>query len=142
MVVDGYAITVKSDSENLGDIGWNNFSGGFVIYKDGLTLFMCKIQPFTDNCGIKAVKQVYFVKPNVPVFKMVELLEQFLVQACNVAIVAGSGYAYTVMDLQKKWPGIICTPPVHNPNYMSKHEIILWYKVLQPLEKPNPWFPR
>ena len=133
-----------------GDIKWNNSQLNIkweVLHTSGDTyVASCKIDPFTDNCGIKAVSHIYVASDKLKTF-FIEHLENFLKNCLNTGLMIGSdcycgGYAGVTGDTIKKYgQDYVFTDPVWNPNYTwdKEHKIFLFHKDLTKHDYPDIW---
>ena len=119
-----------------GDIGLNDSNLDVEISNETHRL-RCKIEPFTKNCGIKAISHVR----GDP--ELLEILESFLFHVCRAGIVVASDYINGGTFKMLK-PYFKATDPVWNPVYTwpggESHKIVLFHKFLGDLKGTNnPW---
>jgi len=140
---------LNGDRQNS-DIKWNAWSGRLAIQLSNgdqkiADVFNCEINPFTGNCGIKAISHVYFAADQAMSAKdrkswrarVLTMVEGFLYHVCNCGLVIGSdnnaGGSWSTGGTVKEF-GVDYTFSnwVWNPNYTwSKgHKVQVFSKEL------------
>ncbi len=159
---------VKGDL--TGDIDWNNISAtitwriGYPIsqsanheqyirrYPRGFPAYQkwsCKITPFTNNCGAKALSHLSIGNGTPEQRKtFLTLIESFLSWCCNCSILVGSDFVdsgdymgSTGQVIKELGEDYTFTSPIWNPNYLHNpnHKIFLFYKYLNRDKLVNHW---
>ena len=141
----GFERTVwRASGEFRGDIKWSNSSltiDWYLYYDQDRRnkQLSVKLEPFTKNCGIKAISYLY---DNYNTDKLVRTfikhVENFAYHCCNAGIIVGSdaeedGYAgLTGRTIRTSGDGYVFTDLVWNPNYTwdSSHKVFLFHKDL------------
>ena len=129
-----------------GDINWNDMDVQINIENPWKTT--CNIKPFTHNCGIKTIQDLY-ITINMPdeVRKWLLLkLESFLFHCGNTGILIGSDttapeMGQTLKTIKNDGIGYHIHDAVWNPNYTwdLSHKICLFYKNLKGEDYVNDW---
>ena len=116
-----------------GDINWNNISANIEIKIPNNRIAECRVEPFTNNCGIKTIQNIRNFQQSSFYLKYVE---SFLYYCCNCSIIVGSDWISKIDEgctgKAMKQNNYIITKPVWNQNYYytPDHQIFLFYKYL------------
>lgn len=143
-----YLLTLEGSF--AGDIGINDFEGKIKIALKSdpkNLLFQATVEPFTHNCGIKALSYVVIRSGDIAVqAELLHIAEAAIYYACRCGILIGSdfigGNTYIIVkNSGKDW---VFTDPVWNPNYTwsKAHKISLFRKHLEAQlfkDIPNKW---
>ena len=133
-----------------GDIKWNDSTLAVqweCMHSSGrVYTAKCRIAPFTNNCGIKAVAHIWIDTDNLQ-SAFLGHLESFLKNCLNVGLMIGSdcnaaGYMGTTSrTIETYGSGYVFTDHVWNPNYTwdENHKIFLFYKDLTKHDYPDIW---
>ena len=120
-----------------GDVGLNDSAIELVV-QDSSGFVRCQIEPFTKNCGIKAISRLSGHFP-----ELWKIVESFLFHVCRAGIVIGSDYtngtSLHIIKQLKNWQ--VDEVPVWNPTYYWNHEhkVVVFRKSLFYPQTPNPW---
>ena len=141
----GFERTVwRASGEFRGDIKWNNssFQIDWYLYYDQdrrNQQLSVKLEPFTTNCGIKAISYLrdhYNTDELVKTF--IKHVENFAYHCCNAGIIVGSdaeenGYnGRTGQLIRAHGIDYVFTDLIWNPNYTwePNHKVFLFHKDL------------
>lgn len=112
------------------------------------TPFQIAVNPFTGNCGIKAVDHLSFQDTVLATQlrkewreKCIEMAESFLYHVCNAGIVLGSDSlgGATLSSIQKYGKDYMFSDKVWNPNYTwaKTHKVQVFSKILVDRKYPD-----
>ena len=135
----------KVVGEFKGDIKFNDLNASIFFMEKpthrGHYPQIARVSPFTQNCGIKTLQNLYTIRSE----KDIKQIESFLFFMCNTGIIVGSDAeevregidegdyeGTTISYIRHFGREYTITPAIWNPNYSwSKfHKIMLFYKYL------------